>query len=405
MERLRVGLVGAGFAATYHVDCLRRVSGVPLEIAGVTSLRAESREAFAASRGLRAFDSVEAMLEQVDVLDICSPPYAHREQILLAAEAGKHIIVEKPLTGHFGPADTSHLPREAAQGEAWRGDRAPKGPMLAAVLDTLVEIGEAVRSAGVVFGYAENFVYAPAVQKEREILEKTKAQVLRMYGEESHNGSASPVYGIWRYSGGGSLIGKGCHPLGAILYLKRVEGVTRLGRPIRPASVSARVHEITRLPNYDDQGFLRTDYHDIEDYGLMHVVFEDGTVGDVITCELVLGGIYDYVEVFANNHRARCRLNPNDMMDLYNPHGPNFADIYTVEKISTKEGWSPVAPDEYFSMGYQAELQDFLECMATGRQPQSDLDLAIDCTATIYAAYVSAEAGGREQEVPRLPRP
>ena len=54
-------------------------------------------------------------------------------------------------------------------------------------------------------------------------------------------------------------------------------------------------------------------------------------------------------------------------------------------------------------MGYQAELQDFLECIASGRRPQSDLALALDTTATIYAAYVSAEAGGREQEIPRLP--
>ncbi len=404
MKPLRIGLVGAGFAADYHVECLRRVYGVPLEIVGLTSLRAESREAFAAARGLRAYDSVEALLQDVDVLDILSPPSVHQEQILQAAAAGKHFIIEKPLTGYFGPSEPP-LPAGAgagSQASPWRGDLAPKSPMLAAVMDSLAALSAAVSSAGVICGYAENFVYAPAVQKEREILEKTRAQVLRMYGEESHNGSASPVYGIWRFAGGGSLIGKGCHPLGALLYLKRVEGLTRLGRPLRPVSVSARTHEITRLPDYDDQGFLRTDYHDIEDYGQMHVVFEDGTVADVITCELVLGGIYDYVEVFANNHRARCRLNPNDLMDTFNPCGENFADIYTVEKISTKEGWSPVAPDEHFTMGYQAELQDFLECIAGRRQPQSDLALALDTTATIYAAYVSAEEGGKEQEIPRL---
>ena len=103
MKPLRLGLVGAGFAAHYHVECLRRVYGVPLEIVGVTSLRAESREAFAAARGLRAYDSVEALLADVDVLDILSPPSAHQEQMLQAAAAGKHFIIEKPLTGYFGP--------------------------------------------------------------------------------------------------------------------------------------------------------------------------------------------------------------------------------------------------------------------------------------------------------------
>jgi hypothetical protein len=53
-------------------------------------------------------------------------------------------------------------------------------------------------------------------------------------------------------------------------------------------------------------------------------------------------------------------------------------------------------------MGYLAELQDFVTCAARGEQPQSDLDLAIDTTATIYAAYVSAEERGAETAIPRL---
>jgi predicted dehydrogenase len=274
--------------------------------------------------------------------------------------------------------------------------------MLAEVLDRLERIAAAVRDNGVFFGYAENFVYAPSVQKEREIIEKTGARILRLTGEESHNGSASDTYGIWQLAGGGSLIGKGCHPLGGILYLKRVEGLARDGVPIRPATVSARVHEITRLDAYEDLGFIRTDYHDIEDYGMMHITFEDGTVADVITCELVLGGIYDYLEVFANNHRTRCHLSPVRLVDAYNPGDPRFAEVYLVEKCSTQEGWSMAAPDENLTLGYQPELQDFIQCAARGLEPQSGLDLALDTTAAIYAAYVSAENRGRETEIPRL---
>ncbi|HEY3417577.1 MAG TPA: gfo/Idh/MocA family oxidoreductase, partial [Armatimonadota bacterium] len=260
---------------------------------------------------------------------------------------------------------------------------------------------EAVPS-GSIFGYAENFVYGPALQKEREVLEKTGGQILRMLGEESHNGSHSPVYGIWRFAGGGSLIGKGCHPLGALLYLKRREGIARNGQPIRPVTVTSRTHELTRLPTYDDRKFIRTDYHDIEDFGWMHIVFADGTIGDVVTGEVTLGGIYDYVEVFANNHRARCRLSPTNLLDMYNPGDANFDGIYLMEKISGNQGWSPAAPDENWTMGYQEEIQDFIECAANGRQPQSDLALAIDTTATIYAAYLSAERKGAEVEIPLL---
>src|SRR5262249_44407509 len=194
---------------------------------------------------------------------------------------------------------------------------------------------DGVRSAGIILGYAENFVYAPSVQKEREIVEKTRAQILRMVGEESHSGSHSPVYGIWSVQGGGSLIAKGCHPLGAILYLKRKEGLARSGKPIRPVAVTARTHSITRLPAFEDKGFLRTRYQDTEDYAFLHVVFEDGMVADVTASELALGGIYDFIEVFANNHRTRCRMSPVNVMDVYNPRHDQLKDVYLVEKITT----------------------------------------------------------------------
>jgi predicted dehydrogenase len=392
MKKIRVGFVGAGGAAYFHLLCLRRVYGVEVELAGVTALPKDA-ERFGQEYGIPVFAGIDEMLPQVDLLDICSPPYVHEEAILKTVAAGKHIICEKPLTGYFGPggADANYA-----------GNRDAKKQMLQETVARLKNLASALNAHQGMFAYAENFVYSPSVQKEREIVEKTGAQLLRMMGEESHNGSWSPVYGIWRYSGGGSLIGKGCHPLSAMLYLKRVEGLTGRGSPIRPVRVSARTHELTRLPNYENKGFLRTDYHDVEDYGFMHVTFEDGTVADVITSEVVLGGIYDYVEVFANNHRTRCKLNPTGLLDTFNPKADQYADIYTIEKISTKEGWSQAAPDEYFTMGYQGEFQDFVTCAANGQAPQSGLQLALDTTATIYAAYVSDECRGQEVEIPLL---
>jgi predicted dehydrogenase len=393
MTPLRIGIVGTGFAARIHVACWRRIYGPAVEIAGVTSRRQASREGFGKTNDIPAFGDLDTLLERVDLVDFCSPPFAHEDGILGAAAAGRGVICEKPMTGYFGPDATD---------EKYRGDLDSKSRMLEEVTARLNRIAGAVRRAGIFFGYAENFVYAPSVQKEREIVEKSGAQILRMSGEESHNGSASPVYGIWRFAGGGSLIGKGCHPLGGMLYLKQVEGMARQGAPIRPIRVSARTHQITRLPGYRDLNFIRTDYHDVEDYGLMHVVFADRTVGDVITSELTLGGIYDFLEVFANNHRTRCHISPAGLVDTYNPRGDQFKDIYLVEKASTQEGWSHAAPDENLTMGYQQELQDFAASAVNGRPPQAGLELAIDTTATIYAAYLSEERRGAEVSVPQI---
>jgi len=44
------------------------------------------------------------MLPEVDVIDVCTPGYAHEEVSIAALEAGKHIVVEKPFTGYFGPS-------------------------------------------------------------------------------------------------------------------------------------------------------------------------------------------------------------------------------------------------------------------------------------------------------------
>jgi predicted dehydrogenase len=167
--------------------------------------------------------------------------------------------------------------------------------------------------------------------------------------------------------------------------------------------VSCRVHEITRLPGFRDQGFLRTDYEDVEDYSALHVTFEDGTVADVFATELVLGGVHNYLEVFANNHRTTCRLNPVNLLDTYNPAAAQFEDIYVVEKIGTKEGWSHPAADEEWQQGFHGEIQDFVECCVTGRAPQSGATVAHDTVATLYAGYVSAERGGAEVPVPVAP--
>jgi predicted dehydrogenase len=386
MAALRVGLVGSRFAAHLHLLAYRRVYGVDVRLTGVTSPTGERREAFAGASGATAYPSLAAMLPHVDVVDVCSPPATHEPAALEAIAAGKHVFIEKPFTGAFDP------PAGACAGQ---------GPsLLEAALASAGRIVQAARRRGVVLGYAENWIYAPAIQKEREIVEKSGAQILWMLGGESHSGSHSPVYGIWRHAGGGSLVGKGCHPLSACLYLKQVEGRAQSGRPIRPATVSCRVHDITRLPGFRDRRFLRTDYEDVEDYSQLHVTFEDGTVADVFATELVLGGVHNWLEVFANNHRTTCRLNPVNLLDTYNPEAAQFREVYTVEKIGTKEGWSHPAADEEWQQGFYAEIQDLVECCLTGRRPQSGAAVAHDTVATLYAGYVSAERRGQEVPVP-----
>lgn len=386
---MRIGIVGAGFAAHLHYASWRRVSGVPLEVAGVYSPHPERRQQFAQSRGIRAFAAWEEMLAQVDAVDICAPGAMHEQLAVAALRAGRDVVLEKPYTGYYGP------PGEAR----FSGLDFDRAAALDGVRQSCARIRQALEASGRRLCYAENWIYAPAVQKEREILEKSRGQILRMLGEESHSGSHAASYGRWRESGGGALGTKGCHPLSAALYFKAIEGRARLGQPIRPARVSAHIHRLTQLPGYVNAGTLRTDYEDTEDFGQMHLVFEDGTAADILASDVVLGGVANWIEVFCGNHRTRCNLNPTNALETFVPGAETLRDVYVVEKINPKQGWMQPAPDEDWQHGYPQEMQAFAEALAAGGQPESGWELGETVSLVIAAAYLSASRRGTDVEI------
>jgi len=393
MERktVRAGLVGAGFAADFHYAAIRRVHCADVEVLGVFDTSRDRAKAFAKERGLRVYDSLEALIDACDVVHACVPPVAHEPVAVAALARDTFVVVEKPFTGYFGDGS-----------EGFNALSFPRETMLEGALASIRRMLEAEKASQAIICYAENFIYAPAVQKEREIIEKSGAQVLWMQGEEGHSGSHSPVYGIWRFAGGGSLMGKSCHPLSAMLYFKRVEGRARLGKPIRPRAVCARTHRLTANPNYDDKGHLRSDYQDVEDFGHIHIVFDDGMIADVFASEILLGGVRNRIEVAANNHRTLCNINPNNTMQTYNEREEYFKDIYVVEKTGTKQGWSNPSPDEDYSNGYPSEMEAFYRAVVFGEPPESGSGLGADTISVIYAAYLSDERGGAEVPVKTL---
>ena len=84
----------------------------------------------------------------------------------------------------------------------------------------------------------------------------------------------------------------------------------------------------------------------------------------------------------------------------YAPTENEFRDAYTIEKTETKAGWSTAQPDEDWMTGFPFEMQDFIESALQNKQPESNIDLAIWCAKTMYAAYLSAETGQRI-EIPK----
>jgi predicted dehydrogenase len=388
--RVRVGVVGAGFVARIHAEAYRHVRGIDVELRWVTARRPERARAFAEEFGVaRVADDARGILDdpEVDLVDLCVPNAVHASLGLEVARAGKHVVVEKPLTGYFGDPAT------------------PRAEMLAAALASADELIAACRAAGVRLCYAENWVYAPPIQKARRLLAAGGGPILRMVGEESHSGTHAPANKRWVTAGGGSLLGKGCHPLGGILYLKADEGVRLRGRPVRPVSVLAEVAQLAETETFRGAAprYLNTvTGADVEDWGSMLVRFDDGTVAQVSAADVVLGGIRNQLAIYAAKAVIFCNINPNDSVQAYAPDGTVFGDEYITEKIETKAGWTFPQPDEDWMTGYPAELQDFVESVAVGREPLSGGPLARDVLAVIYGAYLSAAEGRRIELGPYL---
>ena len=390
-KTVKSGIIGTGFSGRFHFDAIQKVHGTNADVQGAYALDKEQLSAYCREREIEAYRDVDSLIDDCDVVHVCTLVASHEELAIKVLEENKFVILEKPMTGYCGDGSDN-----------FNGDRFPRQVALDQARASLKRLLAAEEKSKGQILYAENWIYVPAIQKEREVLEKTGAQILWMHGEEAHNGSHNPTYAEWKHSGGGVMLGKGCHPLSAALYLKRIEGVARNGKPIRPASVSARTHAITRMKGFIDEGHIRSNYHDIDDFSTMHIVFEDGTIADIIASDIVMGGIHNWLEVCTNNHRTLCNINPNTAMQTYNPVDANFRDIYTVEKACTKQGWSSTSPDEDWFTGYPQEVEAFYRTVAYGEPVQCNSALGADCIMTIYCAYLSSERKGQEVEVELL---
>lgn len=384
-KEICIGMAGAGRATELHMNALMRFTGVPVCNKRIIARRFEPLMAMKERFGfLEASQNFEDLLNdpEIDVIDICTPPYAHEDMIIRALKAGKHVICEKPLSGYFG----------------MEGDETPIGLKVSKVkmYDELVKsldrLRDVIDSSGKKFMYAENFVYAPAVRKAAEVISKKKSRILFAKGEESLKGSSSPVAGEWDKTGGGTFIRTGAHPLTAILWLKNVEANTR-GEKITVKTVFADMAQITpQLSEYDHR-HIAANPIDVEDCATVILTFSDGSRATVIATDTLLGGSKNYVELYCNDSAITCKLTMSDLMETYFPDEDHLEDVYISEMLPIKTGWNKPFLEDEIIRGYTDEMRDFMEAIYYNKEPKSGFDLAYDTIKIIYAAYKSAELG------------
>lgn len=380
-----IGMAGAGRATELHMNALKRYTEVPICYKRIIAHRWEqvnaAKERFGFEESSLKFNDLLNDPE-IDVIDICTPPYAHEKMIIMALEAGKHVICEKPMSGYFGK-DTDIEPI---------GDTVSKVVMYDELIVSLDRLRKVVEASDRKFMYAENFVYAPAVTKAAEIIRKKQSRILYAKGEESLKGSSSPVAGEWSKTGGGTFMRTGTHPLAAILWLKHEEAIAH-GEEISVKTVFADMGRVTpNLSDYEHRHIAARPV-DVEDCATVIVTFSDETRAVIIATDTLLGGSKNYIELYCNDAVINCKMTMSDMMETYFLDEDRLDNVYISEMLPLKTGWNKPFLEDEIIRGYTDEMRDFIECIYYNREPKSGFGLAYDTAKIIYAAYKSAELG------------
>lgn len=101
---LKIGVLGTGHLGKIHLKCIQ-MAVETYQLVGFYDPNPQMAQSVAEQFQLKAFDSVEALIEAVDVVDIVTPTTTHYELALKVIQAGKHVFIEKPLTHTIAEAE------------------------------------------------------------------------------------------------------------------------------------------------------------------------------------------------------------------------------------------------------------------------------------------------------------
>jgi len=383
--KLGVGFIGSGFMTRFHIRSWEAVRDA--DIRGIYSpTRANAEEAAALARSLRvgdarAFGSIEEMVadESIDCIWLCGPNFArveNMERIVAAIRTGarlRAIACEKPLG------------RNAAE---------------AARMVQLVE------EAGVLHGYLENQLFAPSVERGRQIVwARGAANSGRPYlarAAEEHGGPHMPWFWQGDLQGGGVLNDMMCHSLEVGRHLLTKPGAPRAS--IRPVKVSAQIASL-KWSRPDYVSLLRgnmtdqVDYarHPAEDFARASVTYVDET-GTPMIVEATTSWSY----VGAGLRLTMELLGPEYSMSVSTLDGG--AKVFfsrrlqeqqsgedLVEKQNAEQGLMPVVGNEAAEYGYEHENRYFTRAFLDGVQPELNFFAGREVTELLMTCYMSAE--------------
>jgi predicted dehydrogenase len=270
----------------------------------------------------------------IDLFVIALPNEAHMPVALELAEARRNQVCTKPLAR----------------------DRREAKAML-----------DAARRSHRMHGYAETEVFAPAVVKARETIERGGiGRVLWVRSRESHSGPHSPHFWDVSKTGGGAMNDLACHCIEAARYF-----YGKQDRVVEVMAWGARLvhHKKTKG----------------EDNALLVLKFSSGGIAH---CELswtTLGGLDLRNEIHGSAGSIFTDVTRQTPIISFTTKAAG----YVIEKADVDFGWTRPLPEEAFTYGYQAEMRHFVECVRDGATPRETYEDGYIVNCILDAGYES----------------
>jgi predicted dehydrogenase len=348
MENVRAGIIGSGFIADIHAAALAQAPGC--EVVAVAAPNLHRVVDFAKRHDIpRALTNYRDLLkiDELDVVSLAIPNDLHAEVTLAAAEAGKHVICEKPLATSLDDADA----------------------MIAAC-----------EAAGVQLFYAEPLCFAPKYLRARELAQSgALGEIFLIKQSEEHSGPHSPWFWNIKRSGGGALMDMGVHGIVFARWLLGNSVVTHV-----TASMGTFVH------GGKTEG---------EDHAITILNFEGGQMAVIESSWAKGGGVDDRLEIYGTKGHTRADLVFGNALPTWSTEG--YADA--AEKAGSTKGWSYPGFDDLWNGGYVQEMRYFVECVKRDEPSWLNGQVGRSALEVIYAAYRSAGIGATVRLPIRIP--
>jgi len=380
MAALKLGIVGSGFVAHFHVRALQQMRG--FEVAGVTSphhaagLAQVVREA-----GLgegRVYASLTEMAPHVDVIALFAPNHVRVElveELAAAVKKGanlKGVIIEKPLARNL---------REARR---------------------LVELLE---SSGLKNAYFENQIFMKPLQAQRRQLAPQQASMgplSLVRSAEEHGGPHEAWFWDPVRQGGGVLSDMGCHSIAAGWY-----ALTPIGKPVtflQPVSVMADCSLLKWGQPHWREKLLRergVDYAKTpaEDFTTGMVTFRNPESGQRVKAQFTNSWMFEKqgLRLLMDGMGPGYAFEVNTLQATLNVFIGDAAAEATadaelaLEKSTASRGLLAVQYNEADLYGYTDENIDAARAFAAGEDGMLTWQYGLEITRLVMAAYLSAE--------------